>query len=261
MTLSTLAPCLFTVSDLSVHYSNDQALEKISFDLYEGEKLAIIGPNGAGKSTLLKTIMGLIPAQRGHIDLDENMRRRLGYVPQHNQVNWDLPITVRDVVMMGLTRQIGWLKFPRRKHWQLVEEALERVKLAEYAFRPISDLSGGQQRRVFIARTLAQNADILLLDEPFAGVDVGAQAGLMDVLDMLNKEGITIVFTTHDLNLAFQRFDRVMALNQTLIAIGRPHDVYQQEVLLQLYGGRFMSVSDGAQVSMAIDDAVCEHDC
>lgn len=252
--------CLFGVYNLSVNYDGNPALDKISFELFEGEKLAIIGPNGAGKSTLLRTIMGMISSSTGQISLTDDLRRRLGYVPQHNQVNWDFPVTVRDTVMMGLTREIGWLRFPRRQHWGLVEHALEQVGLSDYANRAINELSGGQQRRVFIARTLAQNADVLLLDEPFAGVDVGAQSDLMDVLDHLNGQGITIIFTTHDLNLAFQRFDRVMALNREMIAIGQPQEISHADILMRLYGGSFITIDKGQQVSLFVDDPGCEHE-
>ena len=252
-----IAEPVIRVAHLSVTYSQMHAVEDISFSVQPGDKVAIIGPNGAGKSTLMKSIMGLLqPNQGSRIDILGDPQR-LGYVPQHNDVNWDFPVTVRDVVMMGLTRRIGWLRWPGRSHQLQVDEALERVGMTAFAKRQIGELSGGQQRRVFVARALAQQADVLLLDEPFAGVDVAAQQGLMEVIDVLNLSGITILLSTHDLALAFQRFPIVMALNQRLIAYGAAADVYQPQILQQLYGGKVMAWTEDGDLTMVIDEHGC----
>ena len=245
--------------ELTVAYGSEIAIEKVTFAVEAGERIAIIGPNGAGKSTLIKAVMGLLPAQSGSITL-QNGEHRLGYVAQHEEVNWDFPVTVRDVVMMGQARQIGWLRWPRRREWQAVDDALRRVGMAELGQRQVGELSGGQRRRVFIARALAQQADTLILDEPFAGVDSAAQNSLMDILDHLNRDGITIILCTHDLNLAFSRFDKVMALRREIVAYGTPETVYTPDVLRQLYGGKLATWDDGRQIMVFVDDHNC-HPC
>jgi manganese/iron transport system ATP-binding protein len=247
---------ILTVQDLSIVYEDTTALHDVSFEICAEDNVAIIGPNGAGKSTLMKAIMGLIQTPRNcKIDVDRN---RLGYVPQHQTVDWSFPVTVRDVVMMGMTRQIGWLRFPGKSHWNTVEVALERVNMLDYAHRQIGELSGGQQQRVFMARALAQQADILLLDEPFAGVDVGAQADLLSVIDELNQDGLTIMLSTHDLALAFRRFNKVMALNRELVAFGTPEAIYNADTLKLLYGGVVTSIHEGEQTLVFVDeDAHC----
>lgn len=243
---------ILSVRDLSVVYDDTTALTNISFDVCASDKVAIIGPNGAGKSTLMKAIMGLIPVPRtSEIYVD---RSRLGYVPQHQTVDWSFPVSVRDVVMMGMTKQIGWLRFPNKSHWQAVDAALDRVKMLDFSHRQISELSGGQQQRVFIARALAQQADTLLLDEPFAGVDVSAQSDLLQVIDELNHAGLTILLSTHDLSLAFKRFTKVMALNRELVAFGTPDEIYQPDTLKSLYGGAVRTMHDGEQTLVFVDE-------
>lgn len=250
---------ILRIAGLSVMYENDLALDNITFDLIRGERLAVIGPNGAGKSTLIKSLMGLLQAQKGTIQWQGTGHHRLGYVPQQDEVNWNFPVTVRDVVMMGLTRQIGLLYWPSRAHWKKVDSALDRVGMSKFATRQIGELSGGQRRRVFLARALARESELFLLDEPFAGVDVSAQSDLLDVLDDLHGDGLTIVLSTHDLNMAFNRFDRVMALRHRLIALGTPAQVYRPDVLSQLYGGRLATWDDGKQVMLFVDDHACDN--
>jgi manganese/zinc/iron transport system ATP- binding protein len=249
---------LLSVRDLSLAYDEQFALQDICFELPAGDMLAIIGPNGAGKSTLLKCIMGLIQARKGSVI--EVERHRLGYVPQQQAVDWHFPVSVRDVVMMGLTRQIGWFRFPQRKHWEQVDTALQRVGMSQFANRQIGELSGGQRQRVFIARALAQNSDILLLDEPFAGIDVSTENDLMNTISNLNRDGITIILTTHDLNMAFKRFKRVMALNRRLVGIGTPEEIYTPETLKALYGGGLATVHEGDDLVLFVDEDVhcCE---
>jgi ABC-type Mn2+/Zn2+ transport system ATPase subunit len=251
------APIL-RASGLTVIYNREPAIQDVTFEVCAGERVAVIGPNGAGKSTLIKTMMGLLQAQAGTVQVEGDARSDLGYVPQHEGVDWDFPVTVREVVLMGRTRHIGWLRRANREQWAAVESALARVGLSDFAERQIGELSGGQKRRVFIARALAQEAKILLLDEPFSGVDASAQASLMDVLDDLNHDGMTIILCTHDLGLAFSRFDKVMALNRSVIAYGTPKAVYKSEVLAKLYGGQIATWPDGNHM-MFVDDHHC-HD-
>jgi ABC-type Mn2+/Zn2+ transport system ATPase subunit len=246
--------CVLSVRDLSLAYDEQTALHNISFEIPAGDMLAIIGPNGAGKSSLLKAIMGLVQPNRG--GLIEVDRKRLAYVPQHQSVDWQFPVTVEEVVMMGLARQIGWLRFPRAQHRQQVEAALVRVGMSAYSKRQIGELSGGQRQRVFIARALAQNSDILLLDEPFAGIDVATENDLMNVISAINNEGITILLTTHDLNMAFKRFKRILALNHHLVGIGSPQEMYTPEMLRNLYGGGVATLQTGDQTIIFIDEDV-----
>ncbi len=250
-------PLALSIHDLTVIYNDLPALEGASLEIHQGERVAIIGPNGAGKSTLIKAMMGLLQPRTGSVRVHSSNLHCLGYVPQYEAVNWDFPVTVRDVVMMGQLRRIGWLRWPGREHQHTTEEALARVGLTEFAGRQVGQLSGGQRRRVFIARALAQQAEILILDEPFSGVDASAQESMMDVLDMLHRDGLTIVLSTHDLNLAFQRFDKVLALKRHMIAYGTPTEIYTPDVLTQLYGGRLATWDNGRQVTVIVDD----HDC
>ena len=247
---------LLTVHDLTVLYDDTTALDHVNLTLNAGDYIAIIGPNGAGKSTLMKSIMGLLQPQKGHIDASPDLGLP-GYVPQHQEVAWDFPVTVSEVVMMGLTRSIGWLRWPSREHRQTVMNALERVGMADYANRQIGELSGGQRQRVFIARALAQNVRLLLLDEPFSGVDAVAQASLMDVIDAIHAEGIAILLSTHDLSLAFQRFPLVMALNKRIIAFGPGKDVAAPAVLRELYGTGIATIADGQGLTLFVDEHGC----
>ena len=244
---------ILTVDNLTVVYEQQVAVHDLCFDVPTGARVSVIGPNGAGKSTLMKAIMGLLPLQSGTIRCDAP----LGYVPQYEDVNWDFPVTVRDVVMMGRTRHIGWLRWPNSAHWKAVEKALDRVGMADLADRQVGELSGGQRRRVFIARALAQEAEVLVLDEPFSGVDARAEGEIMQVLDDLHTAGMTILLSTHDLDLAFQRFDRVMALHHHMVAYGPPAEVYNRATLAQLYGSRLATLEDGQQVNIFVDDHHC----
>ncbi len=252
------SPAVATVLDvrhLTVAYNHQPAIEDVTFTVAEKDRVAVIGPNGAGKSTLIKAVMGLLQPRAGTIHCRPE---RLGYVPQHEGVNWDFPATVRDVVMMGRTRRIGRRLWPGRDQWQAVDTALERVGLLDLRDQQIGELSGGQRRRVFIARALAQEADILVLDEPFSSVDASAQAGLLDVLDSLHCGGMTIILCTHDLGLAFRWFDKVMALHRRLIAYGTPQEVYNPDVLSQLYGSGLTSFQAGDGRVFFVDDHHCE---
>jgi ABC-type Mn2+/Zn2+ transport system ATPase subunit len=251
-----MSTALLTVHDLTVHYDDTTALDNVSFTLNAGDYAAIIGPNGAGKSTLMKSIMGLIQPQHGHFHVAPDLGLP-GYVPQHQEVAWDFPVTVTDVVMMGLTRQIGWMRWPSRQHRQQVTEALERVGMAEYSQRQIGELSGGQRQRVFIARALAQNVRLLLLDEPFSGVDAVAQSSLMDVIDAVHTAGIAVLLSTHDLGLAFQRFPLVMALNKKLIAFGPAKEIAAPSILRDLYGTGIATIADGQGLTLFVDEHKC----
>jgi ABC-type Mn2+/Zn2+ transport system ATPase subunit len=252
-------PAIFEVKNLSAGYSDDLALENVSFSVYQGERIALVGPNGAGKSTLFKTIVGLIKPNQGQIlihgQASKQALRRVAYVPQFEEVDWEFPVSVWDVVMMGRVRHIGWFRFPLPGdiHHRAVKNALNRVGLTKFATRQISELSGGQKRRVFIARALAQEADVLLLDEPFAGVDVKAQEQLLAVLDSLQSDGVTIILATHDLTLAATHFDRVVLLHKSLVAYGTPQEVFKPAMLAQAYGGQLAVWQGDNQIFIVAD--------
>jgi ABC-type Mn2+/Zn2+ transport system ATPase subunit len=250
------APTILAVRGLTVVYKDGEpAIQDVSCSVKAGERVAIIGPNGAGKSTLMKTMMGLLQPQTGTVDVERGL---LGYVPQHESVDWDFPVTVREVALMGRTRRIGWFRRAGRADWDAVDAALARVGMGDLGDRQIGELSGGQRRRVFVARALAQDAKLLVLDEPFSGVDAGAQADLMDVLDRLNRDGLTILLSTHDLGLAFSRFDKIMALRRSVIAYGTKDEVYTPAVLAKLYGGQIAAWSEGGQLMLFADDHHCD---
>lgn len=240
------------VTDLSVAYNGTNALEHISFSASGGERIAVVGPNGAGKSTLFKALTGLLPLKAGCV---ETFGSRLGYVNQRSMVDLKFPVTVYDVVMMGRTVKIGWLRWPGRQDREIILSSLEQVGMLDFARRQIGGLSGGQQQRVFIARTLAQEADILLMDEPFSGVDVPSMEAILTLLDTLSQRGVMVIVSTHDLNLAVERFDRLMLLNRSLIAYGDPHKVITPEVLSQAYGGK--AVWRGEGYAMVLGDIDC----
>lgn len=250
-----------TVDDLSAGYRGSQfAISHITFQLGVGERVALIGPNGAGKSTLFKALVGMISHQTGFISLHgEDCRtshKLFGYVPQQEAIDWSFPVTVEDVVMMGRVKKIGWFKLPNKQDRQFVQHALEQVGMSDFIHRQIGQLSGGQRRRVFIARALAQETDVLLLDEPFNGIDVTAEAEILATLESLQSKGITMLVATHDLPLAQTRFDRVLVINRTLIADGTPQDIFTPDILRRAYGNRVGIFEHGGQSTMILEDSL-----
>ncbi|MCS6777268.1 MAG: metal ABC transporter ATP-binding protein [Chloroherpetonaceae bacterium] len=230
------------VRDLTVAYDDRPALWDVDLDVPPGVLMAIIGPNGAGKSTLIRAILGLVPLAAGNVSLfgrpGQEQRGRVGYMPQRNSVDWDFPVSALDVVLMGLYRQVGWIRRPGRRERAQAMQCLERVGLADYAHRQISQLSGGQQQRVFLARALAQNADLYLMDEPFAGVDATTERAIIEILKALRAEGKTVVVVHHDLGTAPEYFDYVALLNVRLIAAGPMETTFTPENLQRAYQGR-----------------------
>jgi ABC-type Mn2+/Zn2+ transport system ATPase subunit len=251
-----------SVQDLSAGYTGMRpAVEQVSFDVLAGERVAVIGPNGAGKSTLFKAIVGLIPFNSGSISIHgqdcRTSHNLVGYVPQHEAIDWSFPATVYDAVMMGRTRKIRRILGPSRDDHQRVQEALAKVGLMPFRHRQIGQLSGGQKRRVFIARALAQETNVLLLDEPFSGVDAAAEHEIMETLDLLQASGITMLLATHDLNMAATRFDRLLLLRRHVIAYGTPEAVFQPDLLQEAYGGRIGVFQQGAQTVVIADEHGC----
>ena len=248
------------LSHISAGYQRGSAvLDDVNLAVREGERVAIVGPNGAGKSTLFKVIAGLMPHRLGDVQVHGHSHHAgdcpaIGYVPQREEVDWRFPLTVREVVIMGTIREVGWLRWPGRKQNLAALAALEQVGLAALADRPIADLSGGQQQRIFIARALAQRADVLLLDEPFSGIDAQAFEAIFEVLETLRQRGVTVLLSTHDLEMASTRFDRLVLLNRRVIAEGPAGSVLTAERLAAAYGGRLLVWKDGQPVRVSTDD-------
>ncbi len=247
------------VCELSAGYRGDRrTIDRLTFSIQPGERVALIGPNGAGKSTLFKAIAGLIPFTNGDISVlgadCHSSHILVGYVPQQNEIDWTFPATVYDVVVMGRARNSKWFPWWQRADHERVYALLEQLSLADLARRQIGELSGGQRRRTFIARALAQEANILLMDEPFTGIDTAAEQEIMATLDMLTAQGITILLATHDLERAARDFDRVLLLRQKLLAYGDPTAVLQPEILKQAFGGALTVFQRGNETIFIADE-------
>jgi len=248
-----------TLVDVTLGYNGQPAVEGVTLTIQCGQQVAVIGPNGAGKSTLFKAIVGLLPLQRGHICIhgEEPQRAgsRLAYIPQREDIDWNFPVTVSDVVVMGRYGRLGWLRWPGRQDWAVVRSVLNQVGMAGLADRQIGELSGGQQQRVFLARALAQDADILLMDEPFTGVDLTTQQTTFEMLERLRLAGKTVLVATHDLNIVAEHFDQVLALNHRLIAYGPTSKVFTRDILKETYGDQLTLIRTVEGTFMAVNEA------
>lgn len=231
-----------TVTDLNVDRDGFRALFNVNFHIGPGNLVGVVGPNGAGKSTLFEAIVGVLPLARGTVELHGVDCRRggLAYVPQRDSINLRFPATVQDVVMMGRYCHVGLFHGVSRKDKEIVRACLERVGLWERRSALIEENSGGQRQRVFIARALAQEAGIILLDEVFSGVDMGAQEGIIQVLQSLRDEGKVVMLATHDLTNLAERFDQIICVNRHICAYGPPEVVFTPQVLEELYGSHGM---------------------
>ncbi|EKD48870.1 MAG: zinc ABC transporter, ATP-binding protein [uncultured bacterium] len=231
-----------SVQNLTVSYRSFCALQSVSAVIPSGILLAIAGPNGGGKTTFIKSVLGLVTPDSGTTAVFnqsfESQRSRVAYIPQRLSVDWDFPATVFDVVLMGRYAHIGWLRWPSQEDKAKAYEALASVGLSSYADRHISELSGGQQQRVFVARALVQEADLLLLDEPFVGVDIKTEQIIMTILRDLQRQGKTIIVVHHDLQTLSDYFDWVLLLNVTKIALGPIETVCMPEYICAAYGDR-----------------------
>ncbi len=247
--------------NVCVTYGGRPALDDVSFQLSRGEKIAVVGPNGAGKSTLFKVLAGLLEPASGDVKIFGHGPRGhfcIAYVVQRSAVDWTFPLTVYDVVMMGRTREIGLFKRAGRKDHDYVKQCLDLVGIGDLADRRINELSGGQQQRMFIARALAQEAALMLMDEPFNGLDMTTQRGLLSLIADLGKRGVTIMVATHDLNIAAEHFDRVMLLNHRLVGIGKPDELFTPEKIVEAFGGVVQTKSG----PLLVHDSCCggDHD-
>jgi ABC-type Mn2+/Zn2+ transport system ATPase subunit len=238
--MSTIA---ISVTDATVHYDRTPALLNASIDIPFGTFSGVIGMNGAGKSTLFKLMMGLVTPETGRVTIcgvDPKTAQKRGlvaYVPQSELIDWDFPVSVRDVVMMGRLGKQDVFKTPRHEDRERVEDALAKVSMQEFADRQIGELSGGQKKRVFVARALAQGAEILLLDEPFAGLDAVSERALTQLLVSLKDEGRTIILATHELTSLSDHCDHVALVKRTVLAYGPLEQVFTKELVSETFDG------------------------
>ncbi len=245
-----------SLGGVTAGYDGRPALQDVTMDIPHGAQVAIVGPNGAGKSTLFKALVGLLPVRSGQVLLHGHapggQADPIAYVPQREEIDWSFPVTVHDVVMMGRFGRLGWLRRPRAADREVVARCLDELGIAELEKRAIGELSGGQQQRVFLARALAQEPHVLLLDEPFTGVDVNAREALLTLLARLRDQHITVLVSTHDMEIAAKRFELTALLNHRLIAYGAPASVFTPEHLSEAFGGQALFL-DG----MVVIDQCC----
>ena len=240
-----------SIHDMTVAYHRKPVLWDVDYDAPEGKLIGIVGPNGAGKSTLIKAALDLVPAASGRVLIYgkpyKKQRHLVGYVPQRESVDWDFPVSALDVVTMGRYGKIGWCLPVTRKHRQAALAAMERVGMADYAKRQISQLSGGQQQRVFLARALVQDAQLYFMDEPFAGVDAATEKAIVNILHELRNSGKTALVVHHDLQTVPDYFDHVILLNMRIVAAGPTDEVFTKENLHKTYGGRLTLLDEAAE--------------
>jgi ABC-type Mn2+/Zn2+ transport system ATPase subunit len=238
---------LLELRSVSVFYGSRAALDCVSLAVPHGAQVAVVGPNGAGKSTLFKALVGLVPLHGGELLINGRprgeFREAVAYVPQREEVDWRFPVTVWDVVSMGRFGRKGWLRRLSLGDRESVLGSLDSLGIADLADRSIGELSGGQQQRVFLARALAQEPRVLLLDEPFTGVDVGTRQATLELLTALRERAVTVLVSTHDLDLAASQFDQVALLNRRLICMGPPAQVFTQRHLQAAFGGQMVVVN------------------
>jgi manganese/zinc/iron transport system ATP- binding protein len=240
------------IHDLTVAFDRKPVLWNIDLEIPQGKLVGIIGPNGAGKSTLIKAVMGILPLSSGYTklfdrDIDE-VRHKISYVPQRESVDWDFPASVLDVVLMGRYGKLGLFRRPRKADRDVAMDCLKKVGMEAFAHRQISQLSGGQQQRTFLARALAQQADIYFMDEPFAGVDAATEKTIIDLLRTMTHSQKTVIVVHHDLQSVPQYFDWVILLNTRLVAYGPTKTVFTQKNLQETYGGKLTILADVADL-------------
>lgn len=238
--------------DLTVLYGRKPALWNVDFTLPSKNVIGIMGPNGSGKSTLLKSIMGVIKPTSGYTkvydtDIDD-VRDKVSYVPQRQDIDWDFPASVWDIVAMGRYHKTGLFRRLNATDEHLISESLEKVNMLAYAKRQISQLSGGQQQRVFLARALAQEGELIMMDEPFAGVDIATEEMIIELLKEMKDQGKTLLVVHHDLHTARSYFDHLVLLNTRLVASGPVEEVFTDKILTETYGGKLTTMSKISQV-------------
>jgi len=242
-----------SIHDLTVAYHRKPVLWDVDLEVGAGKLIGIVGPNGAGKSTLIKAVLDLLPRASGKVRIFgksyKESRARVGYVPQRESVDWDFPVSALDVVTMGRYRKIGWFRPVTRSHKQAAMEALDRVGIAHLAHRQISQLSGGQQQRTFLARALVQDADLYLMDEPFAAVDAATETAIVGLLQELRERGKTCLVVHHDLQTVREYFDEVILINMRIVAHGSTETTFTEENLRKTYGGKLTLLGEAAEAN------------
>jgi manganese/zinc/iron transport system ATP- binding protein len=240
------------IHDLTVAFDKRPVLWNIDLKIPQGKLVGIIGPNGAGKSTLIKAVMGIVPLSSGYAKVFnktlDNARHQVSYIPQRESVDWDFPASVMDVVMMGRYSKLGLFKRPRKADRDVAQDCLKKVGLEALSNRQISQLSGGQQQRTFLARALAQQADIYFMDEPFAGVDAATEKAIIILLREMVNANKTVIVVHHDLQSVSQYFDWVVLLNTRLVASGPTTQAFTKENLNETYGGKLTLMDDVADL-------------
>jgi manganese/zinc/iron transport system ATP- binding protein len=248
--VQTTAPAL-EIHDMTVAYHRKPVLWDIDLAVPEGKLVGIVGPNGAGKTTLIKAVLGLLPLASGKVEIYgrpyDEQRKLIGYVPQRESVDWDFPVTVRDVVLMGTYGRLGWVRRPGRAEGEIADRCLAQVGMSEFARRQIRQLSGGQQQRVFLARALAQDARVYFMDEPFSGVDAATESAIIELLQRLRSAGKTVFVVHHDLQTVPGYFDYVILLNMRLVAYGPTETTFTPANLHETYGGRLTILDEAAE--------------
>ncbi|RPI18286.1 MAG: metal ABC transporter ATP-binding protein [Ignavibacteriae bacterium] len=239
------------VRNLTVSYNKKPAIKGINLNIEAGSVIGIIGPNGAGKSTLLKGILGLLPADTGDVKVFgksiKEVSKGISYIPQREQFDWDFPVNVEEVVMMGRYAHLPMIGIPKGKDRDIVNRVLKKVEMEKYSKRQIRFLSGGQQQRIFLARALAQESDIYFLDEPFVGVDAKTEQAIFNLMKELKEENKTILVVHHDLGKVKEYFDKLILINQRLVAFGDAEDVFTSEIIHKTYGGRLTILQKSEQ--------------
>jgi manganese/iron transport system ATP-binding protein len=251
------------VEDLTTGYFEDPALEHVNLNVARGSLVGLIGPNGSGKSTLFKTMIGLHKPWQGRVLINGRAGKPgpdVAYVPQTETVDWSFPVSVAQVVMMGRYPRLGFIRWPRQRDHEIVDRSLEMVGMGAHKDRQIGQLSGGQRQRVFLARALAQEPSILLLDEPVSGVDATTQHQIFELLDTLCQEGVTIIVASHDLSCVAQRFDYVLLLNRTVHGYGPPEDVLTQDLLNKTFKSHLLLLRLGTRTFVVEDPHHFHHD-
>jgi len=237
---------LVELDDLACGYEGKPVLERISLSLYPGQFAGIVGPSGSGKTTVLRAMLGMAEVFHGAVRFPSaSGKLRIGYVPQLETIDWSFPVTVEQVVLMGLTVESGWLPWARKSDRRKMHDLLERLGIGECAKRHIRDLSGGQQQRVFLARALIREPELLLLDEPTSGADIKTRHEVLHLLSDLNRDGISVLLTTHDLNSVAAHLPWVICLNKRVVAQGTPDDIFTPEILSRTYGAEMIVVRQG----------------
>lgn len=249
--------------NVMVAYNGHPILDDLSFEVPHGAQVAVVGPNGAGKSTLFKALVGLLPLRKGQIRIHGlpigQHKDCVAYIPQREEVDWRFPVTVEEVVMMGRFNNFGWLGKPAGEDHAAVLQSMGQLGITKLAKRSIGELSGGQQQRVFLARALAQEPHILLMDEPFTGVDVATQEATLALLDDLRTRSVTVMVSTHDLNMAAERFERILLLKRRLIAYGTREQVFTRENIGAAFGKQALILDNIVVVDHCCPDDEHEH--